>query len=87
MSAPIKPRANLVVAVRAEASNKTASGIFIPDSAKEKPVVAVIKAIGENVSDLKVGDKIVYKQFSSNEFKIDGVDYVIVKDEDILGTV
>jgi chaperonin GroES len=87
MSTPIKPLADRVVAVRAEVATKTASGIYLPDNAKEKPVIAEIKAVGPDVKTLKVGDKIVYKEYSTTELKIDGMEYLIVKEEDVLATV
>jgi chaperonin GroES len=87
MSTPIKPLADRVVAVRVEAAEKTASGLYLPDNAKEKPVVAEVKAVGPDVKSVKVGDKIVYKEYSTTELKLDGVEYLIVKEEDILATV
>ncbi len=87
MVSPIKPLADRVVAVREEAQTKTASGIFLPDNAKEKPVLAQVVAVGPKVAQLKVGDKIVYKEYSTTELKIDGKEYLIVKEEDVLATI
>ncbi len=87
MSTPITPLADRVVAVREEAKTQTASGIYLPDSSKEKPVMAQVKAIGADVKHVKVGDKIIYKEYSTTELKIDGTEYLIVKEEDILATV
>jgi chaperonin GroES len=87
MSVPIKPLADRVAAVREVAATKTASGIYLPDNAKEKPVLAKVVAIGPDVKALKVGDKIVYKEYSTTELKIDGTEYLIVKEEDVLATV
>jgi len=87
MSTPIKPLADRVVAVREEAAKQTASGIYLPDNAKEKPVLAKVEAIGPEVKGIKVGDKIVYKEYSTTELKIDGTEYLIVKEEDVLATV
>lgn len=87
MTSPIKPLADRVVAVREEAATKTASGIYLPDNAKEKPVLAVVQATGPQVVSLKVGDRIVYKEYSTTELKIDGTEYLIVKEEDVLATV
>ncbi len=87
MVSPIKPLADRVVAVREEAQTKTASGIFLPDNAKEKPVLAQVVAVGPKVTQLKVGDKIVYKEYSTTELKIDGQEYLIVKEEDVLATI
>ena len=64
VSTPIKPLGDRVVAVREEAKTQTASGIYLPDNAKEKPVVAEVKAVGGDVKNVKVGDRIVYKEYS-----------------------
>lgn len=87
MSTPIKPLADRVVAVREEAQTKTASGLYLPDNAKEKPVLAIVEAIGSDVKSIKKGDRILYKEYSTTEIKIDGTEYLIVKEEDILGTI
>lgn len=87
MSTPIKPLADRIVAVREEAQAKTASGLYLPDNAKEKPVIAKIVAVGPDVKSLKTGNKIVYKEYSTTELKIDDTEYLIVKEEDVLATV
>lgn len=86
MTVPIKPLADRVVAVREEAKTQTASGIYLPDNAKEKPVMAEVKVVGPDVKGIKVGDKIIYKEYSTTELKVDGVEYLIVKEEDVLAT-
>lgn len=87
MTTPIKPLADRIVAVREAAATQTASGIYLPDNAKEKPVLAIVKAIGPDVTGIKLNDKIIYKEYSTTELKIDGTDYLIVKEEDVLATV
>lgn len=87
VSSPIKPLGDRVVAVREKAAEKTASGIYLPDNAKEKPVSADVKAVGKDVKDVKVGDKILYKEYSTTEITINNTEYLIVKEEDILATV
>ena len=87
MSTPITPLADRIVAVREEAKTQTASGIYLPDSSKEKPSVAEVKAVGEDVKHVKAGDKIIYKEYSTTELKIDGTEYLIVKEDDILAKV
>ena len=87
MSTPITPLADRIVAVREEAKTQTASGIYLPDSSKEKPVIDEVKAVGSDVKNVKVSDKIIYKEYSTTELKIDGVEYLIVKEEDVLATV
>lgn len=87
MNVPIKPLADRIAAVHETAPTKTASGIYLPDNAKEKPVLAKVVAIGPDVKALKVGDKIVYKEYSTTELKVDGTEYLLIKEEDVLATV
>lgn len=87
MSTSIKPLADRLVAVREEAENKTASGLYLPDAAKEKPVVAKVVAIGKDVKEIKVGDRIVYKEYAPTELKTNGQEYLILKEEDVLATL
>ncbi|MBC7512718.1 co-chaperone GroES [Candidatus Saccharibacteria bacterium] len=83
----MKPLGDRVVAVREQAAEKTASGLYLPDNAKEKPVFAKVVAIGADVAHVSVNDRIIYKEYSTTELKIDGSEYLVVKEEDILGTV
>lgn len=87
MSAPLKPLSDRIVAVKEELKNKTASGLFLPDNAREKSSVAVVKAVGPDVKSLKAKDRIVYKEYSTTDLKVDGVEYLIVKEEDVLATL
>jgi chaperonin GroES len=87
MSVPIKPLGDRVVAAKEKPESKTASGLYLPDNAKEKPVEAKVLAVGPDVKGVKTGDKIVYKDYSTTELKIDGNEYLIVKEEDILATI
>lgn len=86
MTSPIKPLGDRIVAVREEVQKKTASGIYLPDNSQEKPVIAKIVAVGPK-SSLKVDDKILYKDYATTEVKVGGIKYLIVREEDILGTV
>ena len=87
MSSPITPLADRVVAVREAVKTQTASGIYLPETSKEKPVVAEVTAVGPDVKEVKVGDKIVYKEYSTTELTIEGTEYLIVREEDVLATV
>ena len=96
MSVPINPLSDYVVAQVEEASNKTASGLYLPDNAAEKPKTAVVVAVGPGkVGDdneripvnLKVGDKIVYKSYSTTDVKVGDQDYILVREEDVLATI
>jgi len=87
MSAPLQPLGDYVVAVGEEAENKTASGLYLPDKAQEKPKTAKVVAAGPNAKQVKVGDRIVYKSYSTTEVKIGKNEYILVKEEDVLATV
>lgn len=87
MSTPIKPLAARVVAVREEAKTQTASGLYIPDSAKEKPATVKVVAVGPDVKHIKVGDRIVYKDYTPTNLKIDDTEYLIINEEDVLATL
>ena len=80
---PITPLADFVVVKQEEARNKTASGLLLPDSAGEKPKIANVLAVGPAVSDVKVGDRVIFGGYSNTEIKIEGVDYMLVKNENI----
>jgi chaperonin GroES len=76
-----------VVAVGEEAETKTKSGLYLPENAAEKPKTAKVEAVGPSAKQVKVGDRIVYKSFSTTEVKVGGTDYILVKEEDVLATV
>ena len=84
----IKPLADRVLVEPLEAETKTASGIIIPDTAKEKPqkgnVVAVGAGTKENPITVKVGQTVLYGKYSGTELKLDGNDYLIMRESDIL---
>lgn len=84
MSAPLKPLADRIVAVKEEAQTKTAAGLYLPDSAKEKSAIAKVLAVGTEVKEVKVNDKIIYKEYSTTEVKVDGKEYLLVREEDVL---
>jgi chaperonin GroES len=87
MASPLKPLGDRVVAVREETSNKTASGLYLPENAKEKSVIAKVEAVGPEVKTLKKGDRIVYKEYSTTELKVESTEYILVKEEDVLATL
>ncbi|MCJ8326219.1 MAG: co-chaperone GroES [Campylobacterales bacterium] len=82
-----RPLGKRVLVLREEAESKTASGIILVDSAKEKPQTAVVKAIGKEVEDLKIDDRIIFEQFRGTEFTLDGVDYLVLDIEHIIGVM
>ena len=87
MSTPLQPLGDYIVAENEEAKTKTASGIYLPQNAQEKPKIAKIVAVGNDVKLVKVGDRIVYKTYSTTEVKVDSKEYILVKEEDVLATV
>ncbi len=90
-----KPLHNYVLLQRIEEENKTAGGIIIPDNAKEKPSRGRVVAVGDGIYDdgqkipmsVKKDDVVLFAKWASsaNEVKIDGIDYVLIKESDILG--
>jgi chaperonin GroES len=86
-----KPLADRVLVEPAAAEEKTASGIIIPDTAKEKPQQGKIVAIGTGTKDepivVKVGDQVLYGKYSGTELTIEGKEYLIMKESDIYGIV
>lgn len=87
MSINVHPLADYIVAVAEEAKTKTASGLYLPEKTAEKPKVAKVVAVGAKAMQVKVGDRIIYKSYSPTEVKVDGTEYLLVKEEDILATV
>ena len=91
MSVNFKPLADRVLVEPTPAETKTASGLIIPDTAKEKPQEGTVVAVGPGKKDepttVKVGDKVLYGKYSGSELKLDGKDYLIVKESDLLGII
>jgi chaperonin GroES len=87
----VKPLADRVLIEPAAAEEKTASGIFIPDTAKEKPQRGTVVAVGTGKKDealtVKVGDTVLYGKYSGTELTIEGKDYLIMKESDIFAIV
>ena len=82
-----KPLGKRVLVQRTEVEEKTASGIILVDSAKEKPNTAVVKAVGPEVKDLKAGDTIVFEQFRGTEFTLEGEDYLVLDIDNVIGVM
>ena len=91
MKLDIKPLADRVLVEPIEAETKTASGIIIPDNAKEKPQKGKIMAVGKGTKDnpmtVKVGDLVLYGKYSGTELKLEGKDYLIMSEKDILAII
>jgi chaperonin GroES len=82
-----KPLGERVLVKLVEVENKTASGIYIPDSAKEKPSTASVVAIGSEVKEVNVNDTVVFGKYSGTELALEGNDYLILDLKDILGVM
>ena len=91
-----RPLHDRVVVTRIDAEDKTAGGIIIPDTAKEKPFEGEVIAVGPGGRDeagkiipidLKVGDRVLFGKWSGTEVKLDGVEYLIMKESDIMGVI
>lgn len=91
MAINIRPLADRVVIEPAAAEEKTASGIIIPDTAKEKPQRGTVVAVGPGKKDeptsLKVNDSVLYGKYAGTEITIDGNEYLIMKESDVLGVI
>jgi len=92
----LKPLADRVVVKKLEAEEKTAGGIVLPDTAKEKPQQGEVLAVGPGKLDekgtrqpmeVKVGDKILFAKYSGTEIKIEGIEYLILSERDILAVI
>jgi chaperonin GroES len=92
----IRPLHDRVLARRIDEKDKTAGGLFIPDTAKEKPLEALVIAVGNGkVLDsgaiqplsVKAGDKVLIGKYSGSEVKLDGKDHIILREDDILGII
>jgi chaperonin GroES len=91
-----RPLHDRVVVKRIEAEEKSAGGIIIPDTAKEKPQQGEVIAIGPGgrdetgkliPMDVKVGDRVLFAKYSGTEVKLDGIEYLIMKESDIMGVL
>ena len=89
----VKPLYDRILVKRVEEETKTAGGLYIPDTAKEKPQQGLVSAVGagkvlEDGSlrklEIKAGDKILFSKYSGNEIKIDGVEHLIMREDDVL---
>ena len=91
----IRPLADRVVIKKVEAEEKTASGIVLPGAAKEQPQMAEVMEVGpggivdgkEVVMELKVGDRVIFQKYAGTEVKIEGREYTILKQSDILAVI
>ncbi len=92
----LRPLQDRIIVKMLEEENVTAGGIYIPDTAKEKPQRGEIVAVGKGKvtedgkvlpMDVKAGDKVLFGKYAGTEIKIDGQDYLIMREDDILGVI
>ena len=92
----IRPLHDRVLVKRIEAEEKTAGGLIIPDTAKEKPIQAEVVAVGAgkrdkdgklHAPDVKPGDRVLFSKYSGTEVKIDGEEHLIMREDDILAVI
>jgi chaperonin GroES len=92
----IRPLYDRIVVKRIDEKESTRNGIVIPDSAKEKPQQGEVMAVGKGkrlddgkvvALDVKVGDRILFGKYSGNEIKLDGTEYIIMREDDVLGVL
>ena len=92
----IRPLQDRVIVRRVKEEDKTKGGLYIPDSAKEKPVEAMVIAVGNGKVledgtvrklDVKAGDRILFGKYSGSEVKVDGDEHLILREDDILGVI
>ena len=92
----IRPLQDRVIVRRVKEEEKTKGGLYIPDSAKEKPVEAMVIAVGNGKVledgtvrklDVKAGDRILFGKYSGSEVKVDGEEHLILREDDILGVI
>jgi chaperonin GroES len=91
MALNIKPLSDRVLIEPAAAETKTASGIFIPDTAKEKPQKGTVVAVGNGSKDhtmtVKVGDTVLYGKYAGTEITVDGQEYLIMRESDVFAVI
>jgi chaperonin GroES len=92
----LRPLGDRLVVEHVEQADKTSGGVFLPDTAKEKPQEGKVLAVGSGrtldngtklAMDIKVGDKIIYSKYSGSEIKLEGKDFLIISEKDVLAVV
>jgi chaperonin GroES len=92
----LRPLQDRIIVKRIEEEEKTAGGIFIPDTAKEKPQMGQVVSVGKGKKtedgkvipvDLKAGDKVLFGKYSGTEVKVEGAEFLIMREDDILGVI
>jgi len=96
MATKVRPLHDRVIVRRLESDEKSAGGIIIPDTAKEKPIQGEVIAVGKGkllengdlrTPDVKVGDRVIFSTYAGTEIKLDGVAFLMMREDDILGVI
>ena len=82
-----KPLKDRVFVTYAEEEERTKGGLYVPDTAKEKPQKGKVEAVGSEVKEVKVGDSVLFDKYSGSKVKMNDQEYLIIKEEDILGII
>ncbi len=82
-----KPLKDRVFVSYSEEAEKTSGGLYIPDAAKEKPQKGKVEGIGDDVKSVKVGETVLFDKYSGSKITMEGTEYLILKEEDILGVL
>ncbi len=83
----LKPLGDRLLVEYRTPEEKTAGGIYIPDSAKEKPQEGVVLAVGKDVEEVKEGDRVIFGKYSPDKITMDGVEYAVIKEDDVMGVI
>jgi chaperonin GroES len=83
----LKPLKDRVFVSYTEEAERTPGGIYVPDTAKEKPQKGKVEAVGSEVKEVKVGDAVLFDKYSGSKVKVNDVEHLIIKEEDILGII
>ena len=83
----LHPLSDRVVAKKAEPAEKTASGILLAGHQNEKPAYAIVESVGPDVKNVKAGDKIIFKEYSTTDVKFESQEHLIVREDDILAII
>ena len=85
MATKFKPLKDRVFVSYTAELEKTAGGLYIPETAKEKPQSGKVEAVGEEVKQIKTGDTVLFDRYGGSKINLDNIEYLIVKEEDVLG--
>lgn len=83
----VKPAANMIFGTVEKSGPQSQSGLYVPESAKQKIAISKILAVGSNVTEYKAGQSVLYKEYTQHDIKVDGEDFVLIEIDDVLGQI